>query len=89
MTKAKDPVEAEVKGTAPTFEWDGVTYEVLPRDQWTLDTLEASENGRATTAIRGLVGEQQWKSLRRTKGANPVEILNTIVQALGFADSGE
>lgn len=87
-------VKAEVENddTTMPIEWDGHTYTVLKdTDEWPVDITEAFEDGRASTAIRGLLGPAQWKAFKATKPTNRDlgQLFQEIAQAYGFESSGE
>ncbi|PPJ31912.1 hypothetical protein C5E45_33005 [Nocardia nova] len=82
--------EAEGIETAEV-EFDDVIYSI-PVDpvDWPLDATEAFEQGKAITAIRGLLGEKQWRVVRskgyRNKDFN--ELFNLLAKAGGFSSAG-
>ncbi|GAB1641770.1 hypothetical protein [Krasilnikovia sp. MM14-A1259] len=62
---------AEAIGAPIKFAYDGELYEIPPSKDWDLDVLEAIDEGRITTAVRLIVGDEQWsvfRSTRRTVG---------------------
>ncbi|CAM3624611.1 hypothetical protein GCM10009799_05920 [Nocardiopsis rhodophaea] len=60
-------------------------------EHWPLETMEAFEEGKVVTALRGLLGPDQWKQLKST-GAT-LSDLNTLAEqiasAYGFDTAGE
>lgn len=40
------------------FTWRGVEFHVLPSDEWSVDVLEAWEDGKAVGTIRGILGDE-------------------------------
>ncbi|MEU4568663.1 hypothetical protein [Micromonospora sp. NPDC023956] len=55
---------AEVAGTPTEFAYDGVVYTVAPSRDWDLDALEAFEEGHIASAVRLILGAEQWKTFR-------------------------
>lgn len=47
-----------------TFDYDGVTYTVPDADEWSLDALEAYEDGKVATLIREILGSAQWATFK-------------------------
>lgn len=47
-------------------EFNGETYEVAPAEEWDLDVLEAIDEGRMTTALKSLIGDEQYATFRVT-----------------------
>jgi hypothetical protein len=85
-----DAVEAEVTAAPLTFEWGGDTWTATPSEKWSFETIEAWEQGNLATAIHGVVGDAQWRRLKRQATREDLtEILGLIASTLGFADAGE
>jgi hypothetical protein len=92
-------VQAEAEdATTITVDWLGVPV-VLPAkpDDWDLDAMEAFEQGKAVTAVRGVLGkgyESTVEAFKKTHGRKPqVRDLESLMQgfaeAYGFESPGE
>lgn len=60
MTNAPAPV---------VFTYDEETYTIPSADEWSVEALEAFEDGKIATLLREVLGPEQWstfKSKRRT-----------------------
>ena len=79
-TKKIDPVKNEVKDEPTTFEYDGNDYTIPPAKKWPLDAVEAQEDGKMIGFIKALLGEDQYKTLR--KSANDLSQLDEFVGAM-------
>lgn len=55
-TKASDEI---------TVTWRGVTYRLPPADEFPLDALEAEEQGKHLTALRLVLGPEQYTTWRK------------------------
>ena len=80
-------------GSAPiTLEWDGVTYTVESNAElWPVTVVEAFEDGKSVTAIRGIIGAKQWATY---KAGNPNtramgRFFDAIAKACGLTSAGE
>lgn len=62
----KKVLESEALSNDISFEFNGEVYSVPPGKKWELDVIEAQEEGRMTTAVRLLIGEDKYKELRKT-----------------------
>lgn len=56
--------KAEALKTETSFDYDGVTYTLAPSAEWDLDVLDAFEGGQIATAVRLLLGDDQWATFR-------------------------
>lgn len=95
-----DPTRVEVeKPETIEVEWEGLTL-TLPAtaEDWSVDALEAFENGKAVAAIRGVFGTGAYDKLRtdfeKTHGRDLKVrdlsgLLDVIAREYGFAGSGE
>lgn len=88
----KTAAQREAEGIETVeVEFDDVVYSIMadPVD-WPLDATEAFEQGKALTAIRGLLGEKQWRVVRsknyRNKDFN--ELFHLLARAGGFGPAG-
>lgn len=72
-------------------EFDGEIYEIAadPID-WEVSTTEAFEQGKVVTAIRQLLGPEQWKavSAKRYRNRQFRELFDLLAEAGGFDNSG-
>ena len=72
-------------------EFDGEVYEI-PADpiDWEVSTTEAFEQGKVVTAIRQLLGPEQWKavSAKRYRNRQFRELFDLLAEAGGFDNSG-
>lgn len=48
------------------FEHNSVTYEIPPAEDWTVDALEAFEDGKLATLLREILGDS-WAAFKATK----------------------
>lgn len=82
---SSNPVKAEALGESFSVDFDGVAYTIEPATEWDLDVLEAIEDGKMTTALRTLLGREQWatfKAKRRT-AADLGTFYSAVEQAIG------
>jgi len=83
--------EADQKTTA-TVEFRGQKFEI-PREQadWSLDLLEALEDGRNIATLRAAFGPRQWAVVKSMGLMAPEvdELAEAISVALGFKSMGE
>jgi hypothetical protein len=81
MTARKTaPVAAEAADAPSILTFRGIKFEIAPTASWSLDALEAFEDGKVTTFLRSILGPAQWAAL---KGAAPqVGDLTDFVEAL-------
>ncbi|KJK48956.1 hypothetical protein UK23_15480 [Lentzea aerocolonigenes] len=66
--------------TDVTVEWRGETFALPTAEDFPLDALEAEEAGKHLTALRMILGEQQykaWRALART--AKDAEEFSAVV----------
>lgn len=49
-----------------SFDHNDVTYTIPPAEDWTVDALEAFEDGKLATLLREILGEQ-WAAFKATK----------------------
>lgn len=68
------PTKNDATGKPLPVEYNGDTYLVPPTEEWDLDVLEAIDDNKLTTALRALLGVEQYATFRKT---------NTKVKALG------
>jgi len=82
---------AQIEAEAPTevtVEWRGQEFTIpATLDDCSVDTLEAFENGKATAAIRGILGDKAYSSLKRKHKLNVrdfSEFSEIIARAMGM-----
>ena len=81
------PTKQDVTKQHSTFEYDGETYSVPPADDWSLEALEAVDEGKMTTAVRELLGEEQYAKFK-SGGRRTVGDLGKLFEAAGEAVNG-
>lgn len=85
--------ESEVTGNSEhTVTWRDLTLTFSDDAQdWSVDAIEAFEQGKSVTALRELLGEKQWGEVRKLKpkGRDVADLMDVIAQAAGFTDSPE
>ncbi|WP_113705512.1 hypothetical protein [Nonomuraea lactucae] len=64
---SKTAQKAEAHGTPLPVEYNGVTYLVPPSMDWDADVLDLLESGRLTSALRMILGAEQYEQFRATK----------------------
>lgn len=80
-TTKTNPVAAEATGAETLeFEYDGETYGVRPTSSWSLDALEAFEDGRIASLLREVLAPGDYARFR--KGHNTVAELTELVEAM-------
>ena len=94
-----DAVQAEATGAETiTVDWAGVTVTLPARpDDWDLETLEAFEQGKAATAVRGVLGKSYDRTLaefqkvngRKPKVSDLESFMQAFASAYGFGSPGE
>lgn len=84
MTKSAAAHEALAESVPFTYE--GEDYSVAPSSEWDLDVLEAFENGKLVTFLRGVLGSEQYAAYRKAHpkvgGLEPFVV--AIQKALGI-----
>lgn len=76
----KKVVEKEASSEDVTFDYEGVTYTIPPGNLWPIDAIEAQEKMKLVTFIRALLGEEQYKNLRKT--ATTLQDLDKFISAM-------
>jgi hypothetical protein len=87
-----NPRETEATQTHGTFTFRGHEFSVpLDRDEWSVDFLEAIEDGRAAGTVRGALGAEQWQTVKGLdlKVKDLAELGDLIAAVLGFGSPGE
>lgn len=97
---APSAAQAEAEGaTTATITWEGVTV-TFPSsvEQLDPDVLEAFENEKAITAVRGLLGSDEYervraeflaKHSRKLAVGDLAGLMELVAEALGFGTPGE
>ncbi len=69
-----------------TAEFRGKKF-ILPKDvnDWSLDVMEAFEDGKMVTVIRGLLGDKQWAEIKAMdlKTSDFAELTESVLKAMG------
>lgn len=80
------------KGKTATVTWRGQKF-VVPRERadWSLDLLEALEDGASVGIIRGFLGPVQWRKVKAMGLMAPEfdEFADALATSLGFGSTGE
>ncbi len=86
--KPKSAARVEALEEAVQFEYDGRTYEIRPTAEWSLDTIEAAEDGKAVTFVRNLLGADQWAAFKaKPRTAADLEALSkAMAEAAGLGN---
>lgn len=74
-TLEKEALEEEIK-----FKYLDVEYVVPPGKKWPLDAVEAQEEGKLATFLKCLLGNDQYKTLR--KDVKTIEDLDAFAEKL-------
>lgn len=83
-------VESEAKGTTRhDVTWRDLTLTVeTDPSKWSIDALEAMQDGREVVALRELLGPKQWADVKTKAktGADLTELGQVIESAGGFRE---
>jgi hypothetical protein len=85
--------KAEARGeTTAAIEFRGETFTVsTEQDDFSVEFLEALEDGRTIGMVRGALGPRQWREVQamqlKLKELRP--FADDIARAMGFGDAGE
>lgn len=82
----------EAQEKTATVEFRGETFEVSREyDDWSVDFLEALEDGKSVGVVRGALGPVQWRTVRgmELKVSELRELSDLIAVAMGFGSAGE
>lgn len=79
------PAKAEAFSTDTELDFDGEHYVVAPATDWSLDALEAFEDGKMITFLRELLGPEQWATFKAKprKSADVEGLANALMGASG------
>lgn len=61
-----NPVKAEATGESIPFSYDGEEYVIPPSSEWSLDIIEAYEDGKVVKTVKTLLGDEQWAKFKST-----------------------
>lgn len=75
-----NPIAAEALSTDIVFSFEGREYTVPASSEWTIDALEAFENGRILAMLKELLTDEDYAAFR--KRHNKVSELNAFMLAL-------
>jgi hypothetical protein len=84
--------EAEASNEPAVITWRGHEFTVArDYDDWSLDLVEAFEDGRELAIIRGALGSAQWRVVKseEPKVRDIKGLAEDIAIALGFRSVGE
>jgi hypothetical protein len=82
-------IRSEATGSSVEVEFDGVTYAIPTPEEWSIDVLEAFEEGKVTAVVKAMIGEDQyasWKSGKSRKVSDLTEFFEVIQKALGLGN---
>lgn len=82
--------EASNEG-ARSFTFNGEVYDIPSPDDWTVDVVEAYEEGKIVSAIKAILGPKQWRKYK-DKEKPLASDLKDFVEAMfeeAGVDSGE
>lgn len=87
------PVENEARAVETIdVEWNGNTYTIAASaDDWPVEVTLAFEENKAATAVKMLLGAEQWDTFAAMRPTNRdmAELFDTIAKRLGFTSAGE
>lgn len=75
--------KAAATGGAVSFSYDGDDYTIPPSEDWPIEVVESIEEGRVVSAIKALLGPEQYAAFRA--GHSTVKDLNGLFDAAGEA----
>lgn len=87
MSDSEQTSPAADEKTLVTFEHDGETYTIPTADEWSLDAIEAFEDGKNASLIRAILGPVQWAMFKR-KPRKGSDLGDLFVAAEKAIDSG-
>ena len=73
--------KAEARGERATVVFDDDEYTIAPSGEWDIEALEAAEDGRVVTAVKLILGPEQWAEFR--KDHKTVGELERFMEAIG------
>jgi hypothetical protein len=86
--QAAKAVKAEALETAIQFEFEGVTYTIPPTSEWSVEALEAAEDGKVITFVRSVLGPEQWAAFKAVprKAADLDRFGDALMEAAGLGN---
>lgn len=83
------PTKRDATHEALTVTFHGASYSVPPADDWDLTVLEEIDAGRSTSALRALLGDEQYATFREkhTKVSALKEFFAVAGKAVGAGNS--
>jgi hypothetical protein len=63
-TARKTPAAAEALGDRIPFEFEGESFLVTPSTEWTLDDVEAAEEGRLVAFMKAVLSDAEMTRVR-------------------------
>ena len=87
-----DTRKAEARGdSTATVEFRGHTFTIPTEyDDFSVDFVEALEDGKTLSMVRGALGPRQWQTVKamRLKTRELAPLADDIAKAMGFGDAG-
>lgn len=89
MANTKNALKAEAsdQNDPIKFEFKGYEYEMPHPDEWDIEVAEAYEDGKVVTALRHILGDEQWrlyKERERPKSKDLQAFLDSMFQQTGM-----
>lgn len=89
--RPKNPARSQAQGEDVRFVYDDVEYTIPQERVRDLELLEATEDRRLVTAVRGYIGRAEWEAFKEANrgddgivDAGALEgLLNELMRALG------
>ncbi|WNT44333.1 tail assembly chaperone [Microbacterium phage Mabodamaca] len=78
--KTTNPIAAEALAADIAFTFEGHEYTVPPSSEWSIDALEAYENGRILAMLRDVLDEDVFAAFRSRH--KKVAELNAFMEAI-------
>jgi hypothetical protein len=86
------PRKDEAHGKTATVEFRDETFTVSREyDDFSIDFVEALEDGKSVGIVRGALGPDQWRTVKAMdlKVSDLRELSDAIAAAMGFGSAGE
>ncbi|QDF14187.1 tail assembly chaperone [Microbacterium phage GardenState] len=78
--KTANPIAAEALSLNIAFVFEGREYSAPPTSEWSIDALEAFENGRILAMLRLILSDEDFSAFRSRH--NKVAELNAFITAM-------